>query len=82
MMKEPFILCTDASLTATGAVLSQVQDGQQRAICYASKAFSEAQTRYSATTGKLSALINFTRHFRQYLLGQKITIITGHRALL
>ena len=38
-MKEPFILYTDASLTALGAVLSQVQDGQERAICYASKAF-------------------------------------------
>ena len=39
MMKEPFTLYTDASLTARGAVLSQVQDGQERAICYASKAF-------------------------------------------
>ena len=49
MMKEPFVLYTDASLTAMGAVLSQVQVGQERAICYASKAFSKTQTRYSAT---------------------------------
>ena len=49
MMKEPFILYTDASLSAMAAVLSQVQNGQERAICYASKAFSKAQTRYSAT---------------------------------
>ena len=32
-MKEPFILYTDASMTAVGAVLAQVQDGQERAIC-------------------------------------------------
>ena len=37
MMKAPFILYTDASLTAMGAVLSQVQDGQERAICYTIK---------------------------------------------
>ena len=33
MMKETFILYTDASLTAMGAVLSQIQNGQERAIC-------------------------------------------------
>ena len=63
-----------------GAVLSQVQDGQERAICYASKAFSKAQTRYSATKRELLAVVNFTRHFKHYLLGQKFTIITDHRA--
>ena len=81
MMKEPFILYTDANRTAMGAVLSQVQDGQERAICYASKAFSKTQTRYSATKRELLAVVNFTRHFKHYLLGHKFTIITDHRAL-
>ena len=80
-MEEPFILSTDASLTAMGAVLSQVQDGQERAICYASKAFSKAQTRYSATRRELLAVVNFTRHFKHYLLCQKFTIISDHRGL-
>ena len=35
-VKEPFILYTVASLTAMGEVLVQVQDGKERAICYAS----------------------------------------------
>ena len=35
-VKEPFILYTVASLTAMGEVLAQVQDGKERAICYAS----------------------------------------------
>ena len=78
-MQEPFILCTDASKTAMGAVLSQVQDGQERAICYASKAFSKAQTRYSAT--KRLAVVNFARHFRLYLLGRQFKIVTEHSAL-
>ena len=61
---EAFILNTDARMTAMGVVLSQVQDGQERAICYASKAFSKAQTRCSATEHEVLAVVNLTRHFR------------------
>ena len=34
-LREPFILYTDASQFAMGAVLAQVQDGKERALCYA-----------------------------------------------
>ena len=68
-------------MTAMGAVLSQVQDGQERAICYSSKAFSKAETRYSASKRELLAVVNFTRHFRHYLLGRQSKIVTDHRAL-
>ena len=81
MIKKPFILCTGDSLTPMGAVLLQAQDGKESALCYASKAFSKAQTRYFPTERKLLAVVNFTRHFRHYLFGQKITIFTNHRAL-
>ena len=81
MMKKPSILYTEASLTAMGAALSQVQDRQEQAICYASKAFSKAQIRYSATKRELLAVVNFTRLFKHYFLGQKFTNITDHRAL-
>ena len=80
-VKEPFILYTDASLTAMGAVLSQVHDGKDRAICYASKAFSKSQTNYSATRRELLAIVTSTRHFKHYLLGRKFKIVTDHRAL-
>ena len=80
-MKEPFILYRDASVTAMGAVLSQVQYGQEQAICYASKEFSKAQTRYSAKKRELLAVVNFTRHLRHYLLGRKFKIFTDHSAL-
>ena len=80
-MKEPFILYTDASKTAMEALLSQVQDGKERDICYASKAFSRTQTRYSATKRELLAFVNFTRHFRNYLLRRQFKIVTDHSAL-
>ena len=80
-VKEPFFLYTDESLTAMGAVLAQVQDGKDRANCYASKAFSKSQTNYSATERELLAIVTFTRHSKHYLLGRKFKIVTDHRAL-
>ena len=80
-MREPFILYTDASHFAIGAVLAQVQNGLKRVICYASKSFSKAQRRYSTTKRELFAIVNHTRHFTNYLLGRRFKIITDHRAL-
>ena len=80
-LKEPFILYTDASQFAIGAVLAQVQDDKERAICYASKSLSRSQTKYSATRRELLALVTFTRHFRHYLLGKKFTIVTDPSTL-
>ena len=80
-MEDPFILYTDASQLAMGAVLAQVQNGQERAICYASKAFSKSQSKYSATKRELLAMVHFTRYFRHYLLGRKFKIVTDHSAL-
>ena len=72
-LKEPFILYTDASQFAMGSVLAQMQDGKDRAICYASRSLSKSQTKYSATRRELPALVTFTRNFRHHLLGQKFT---------
>ena len=80
-MKEPFILYTDASQFAIGVVLAQVQNGFERVICYASKSLNKAQSRYSTTNRKLLAIVNYTRHFKHYLLGRRFKIITDHRAL-
>ena len=64
-----------------GAVLAQRQDGMEKAICYASKALSKSQTRYSATRSELVAIVTFNRQFRHYLFERKFTIVTDHRAL-
>ena len=80
-MKEPFILYADASQFAMGAVVAQVQDGLERVICYASKSLNKAQSRYSTTKRELLAVVNYTKHFKHYLLGRRFKIITDHRAL-
>ena len=80
-MNEPFILYTDASQFAIGAVLAQVQNGLERVICYASKSLNKDQSRYSTTKRDLLAIVNYTRHLKHYLLGRQFKIITDHRAL-
>ena len=79
-LEEPFFFYTDASQFAMGALLAQMQDGKERAICSASRSLSKSQTKYSATREVL-AFVTFTRHFRHYLLCQKFTIVTDHSAL-
>ena len=45
-LATPFILYTDASQFAMGAFLAQEHNGLERAVCYASKSFSKAQSKY------------------------------------
>ena len=80
-MKEPFILYTNASQLAIGAVLSKVQDDLERVICYSSKALNKAQSRYSTTKRELFAVVSYTKHFKHYLQGRQSKIITDHRVL-
>ena len=43
-----YILDTDASDHGIGAVLSQIQDGKERVISYASRLYSTAERRYAS----------------------------------
>ena len=76
-----FILDTDASAFGLGAVLSQVQNGTERVIAYASKALSNSQRQYCTTHRELLAVVVFLKHFRYYLWGRKFTLRTDHASL-
>ena len=76
-----FILDCDASDKAIGAVLSQLQDGEERPICYASQLYDKHQQNYNVTRKELLALVTFVKKFRQYLLGAPFLIRTDHAAL-
>jgi hypothetical protein len=79
--EEQFILDTDASGVGIGAVLSQVQDGQERVIAYGSRALSKTDRNYCVTRQELLAVAHFVKHFRQYLYGQAFKVRTDHAAL-
>ena len=80
--KDQFVLCTDASLTGIGALLSQKLKNGEKVIAYASKALQKGQRNYSATKREFFAVVFFTSYFKEFLLGQKLQIITDHRALV
>jgi len=78
---DPFVLDCDASQCAIGGVLSQIQDGQEKPIAYASRKLSKAEVNYCTTRKELLAIVFFLKYFRHYLLGRKFTVRTDHAAL-
>lgn len=79
--EEPFILTTDASAFAIGAVLSQGPIGKDLPIAYASRTLCNAEAKYSTIERELLAIVWSVKHFRPYLYGRKFTLITDHRPL-
>ncbi|KAL1110617.1 hypothetical protein AAG570_008145 [Ranatra chinensis] len=80
--EKQFILTTDASQVAVGAVLSQGDGGSERPIAFASKKLTPAETRYSTIERELLGIVWATKHFRPYLLGRQFKIKTDHKPLV
>ena len=76
-----FILDCDASGVAIAGVLSQIQDGVEKPINFASAALTPEQRRYCTTRQELLAIVRFTRQFRHYLLGRPFLVRTDHSSL-
>lgn len=80
---KKFILTTDASEYAIGAILSQEdEDGNDKMVYAFSKAMDSAQKNYSVTDKELLAVVKATEHFRRYLLGKEFVLRTDHKALV
>jgi len=78
---RPFVLSTDASNDATGAVLSQGPIGKDLPIAYASRTLNTAERNYRVIKKELIAIVWGCKYFRHYLYGRKFTIVTDHRPL-
>lgn len=76
-----FILDTDASDFAIGAVLSQVQEGHERVIGYASRTLNKHEKNYAVTRKEMLAVVNFVHYYRHYLTGRPFTVRTDHGSL-
>jgi len=78
---KQFILTTDASGKAIGAILSQGEIGSDLPISYASRTLNTGEVNYSTTELECLAIIFGIKQFRPYLYGRKFIILTDHRPL-
>ena len=76
-----FILDTDWSKLAIGAVLSQMQEALERVIAYGARKLSGAELNYGPTKGELAAVIFFVEKYRHYLSHRVFLLRTDHQAL-
>ena len=79
--QDQFILDTDASDKSIGGILSQIQDGQERVIGYASRTMNKSEKNYCVTDKELLAVKFFIEYFRQYLIGRRFIVRSDHQAL-
>ncbi|CAI6355228.1 unnamed protein product [Macrosiphum euphorbiae] len=78
---KTFLLTTDASNKALGAILSQGEIGKDLPICYASRTLNKSEGNYSTTELECLAIIFGVKQFRPYLYGRKFIILSDHRPL-
>ena len=71
----------DASPVGLGAVLVQIQKGEPRIICYASKSLTDVERRYSQTEKEALALVWACERFYLYLYGCEFDLLTDHKPL-
>ena len=77
-----FVVSTDASNVAIGAVISNVMDdGTERPIAYMSKTLNKVQRRWSTIEREAYAVIVALNEFNCYLWGRHFTLATDHRPL-
>jgi RNase H-like domain found in reverse transcriptase/Reverse transcriptase (RNA-dependent DNA polymerase)/Integrase zinc binding domain/Chromo (CHRromatin Organisation MOdifier) domain/Retroviral aspartyl protease len=77
----PFVISTDASGYAVGAVLMQDQGAGLKPIAYISKKMLPAEMNYPTHEQELLAIIVAVKTWRHYLMGNHFIIKTDHQSL-
>ena len=75
------MLRTDASNLGMGAVLSQVQNGEEKVIAYASRALEKSLLNYCMTKKELLAVVTFVEHFHHYSHEKHFAVRTDHASI-
>ena len=78
---KPFVLITDASGYATGAMLAQEHDGFEHPVHYFSKVLLESQRKKPSYNLEVLALVRALRYFKHYLEFSEVLLVTDCRAL-
>ena len=68
---------TDTSNTSLGAVLSNIIQGEERPLVYASRVLSKTETNYSTTKREALAVVQAVKWFKSYNWGVKFVLRTA-----
>jgi transposase InsO family protein len=79
--KSDFTLTTDGSGVGIAAILSQVQNGVERPVSYASRQLSKTEQNYTASEIEMLAVVWSLRVYRTYLYARHFIVKTDHAAL-
>ncbi|CAG9137969.1 unnamed protein product [Plutella xylostella] len=78
---KPFILRTDSSGYALGAVLLQGEGADERPIEYASRLLNGAEKNYNTTEREALAVVWAVGKFRGYIDGSEVVVRSDHQPL-
>ncbi|CAG9123865.1 unnamed protein product [Plutella xylostella] len=78
---KPYIIKSNASNYALGAVLVQGEGAEEHPVEYAGRLLTSAEKNYSTTEREALAVIWAVTKFRGYIEGLPITVVTDHQAL-
>ena len=80
-MTKPFVVTTDASGFATGAILQQDLGRGLQPIAFMSHKMSAAERNYPVHEQELLAIVQALREWRHYLHGAAFEVVTDHNSL-
>ncbi len=78
---KPFVLYTDASDIAVGAVVMQDHGQGPQPVAYMSRKHSPAERNYMTREKELLAIVEALREWRHYFAGKEVTVFTDHDSL-
>ena len=77
-----FVLETDPSYQGLGAVLSQkLEDKLLHPVSFSSRALSPSEKNYAVTELETLAVVWAVKHYRAYLYGHDVQVVTDHSAV-
>lgn len=81
-LKKEFFLDTDSSHYALGGVLYQKMEHEEEGVvAFISRSLNGPELNYTTTEKELLAIVYALQKCRTYLLGNKVTVRTDHKAL-
>lgn len=80
-MSKPFSLYVDSSDYAVGACLTQLDEGRDRPVAFASCKLNDAQRRYATIEKEAYAALWALNKFKQWIFGKRVTLFSDHNPL-